>query len=122
MTADSNDEVQGRTLTRADLARALQSAVGLPRREAAELVEMVLGEIVKSLSSREDVKLSSFGTFSVREKAARVGRNPRTGAGAKISARLVVTFKPSNILRAQIEGVDVSSEFAAAADDAETEA
>jgi len=117
MSGDSKDEVQGRTLTRADLARALQSSMGLPRREAAELVEMVLGEIVERLTLREEVKLSSFGTFSVREKPARIGRNPRTGAGAKISARLVVTFSPSNILRARIGGDDVSGDLAAATDD-----
>ena len=104
MTEDDEDEVQGRTLTRADLARAIQSSLGLPRREAAEIVEMVLGEIAERLTAREEVKLTSFGTFSVREKPKRIGRNPRTGAGADISARLVVTFKPSNILRARIEG------------------
>ena len=120
-SADSEEEVQGRTLTRADLARALQSAMGLPRREAAELVEMVLDEIVERLRLREEVKLSSFGTFSVREKPARIGRNPRTGAGAEISARLVVTFKPSNILRARIEQGDAPGELAAAADDGPAE-
>jgi integration host factor subunit alpha len=119
---DREGEVAGGTLTRADLARAIQSAVGLPRREAAELVEMVLGEIIGRLTSREEVKLSSFGTFSVREKPERIGRNPRTGAGAKISARLVVTFKPSSILRARIEEADVSDESAAAADDTPAEA
>jgi len=118
---DGEGEAAGGTITRADLARAIQSAVGLPRREAAELVEMVLGEIIDRLASREEVKLSSFGTFSVREKSERIGRNPRTGAGAKISARLVVTFKPSNILRARIEGGDISGELAAT-DDARAEA
>lgn len=92
------------TLTRAHLARAVQGAVGLPRHEAADLVEMVLGEISERLVRREDVKLTSFGTFQVREKQERVGRNPRTGAGAKIAARLVVTFRPSNILRSRIGG------------------
>ncbi len=119
---DGEDEAAGGTLTRADLARAIQSAVGLPRREAAELVEMVLGEIIGRLTLREEVKLSSFGTFSVRKKPERIGRNPRTGAGAKISARLVVTFKPSSILRARIEGGDVSDELAAAGDDTPAEA
>jgi integration host factor subunit alpha len=115
------DDVTGGTITRADLARAIQSAVGLPRREAAELVEMVLGEIIGRLISREEVKLSTFGTFSVREKPERIGRNPRTGAGAKIPARLVVTFKPSNILRERIEVSDLSGELAAT-DDARAEA
>jgi integration host factor subunit alpha len=117
----AEDEVAGGTITRADLAQAIQSAVGLPRREAAELVEMVLGEIIGRLLSREEVKLSTFGTFSVREKPERIGRNPRTGAGAKIPARLVVTFKPSNILRERIEGGDLSGKLAAT-DDARPEA
>jgi integration host factor subunit alpha len=104
-----DDEMAAGTLTRADLARAVQGAVGLPRREAAELVEMVLKEIADRLTLREDVKLSSFGTFSVREKPARLGRNPRTGAGAEISARLVVTFRPSNVLRARIGDDDAEA-------------
>jgi len=122
MIAESKDEIQGGAVTRADLARAIQSAVGLPRREAAELVDMVLGEIFDRLTAREDVKLSSFGTFSVREKPARLGRNPRTGDDAEISARLVVTFRPSNVLRARVEGSQVSGELVADLDDAETQA
>jgi integration host factor subunit alpha len=102
-TDDIGDfDLNGSTLTRAHLARAVQGAVGLPRQQAADLVEMVLDEIFERLVSREEVKLSSFGTFQVREKQERVGRNPRTGAGAKIAARLVVTFRPSNILRTRI--------------------
>ena len=97
-------ELAAGTITRAHLARAVQDAVGLPRQEAAKLVEMVLGEIVERLVAREEVKLSSFGTFSVREKQERIGRNPRTGADATIGARLVVTFKPSNVLRTRVSG------------------
>ncbi len=108
MTEGNKDEAQGAAITRADLARAIQSALGLPRREAADLVDMVLGEILERLTAGEDVKLSSFGTFSVREKAARLGRNPRTGVDAEISARLVVTFKPSTALRARVEGSQIS--------------
>jgi len=92
------------TLTRAHLARAVQGAVGLPRHEAADLVEMVLDEIFEKLVQREEVKLTAFGTFQVREKQERLGRNPRTGEGARIAARLVVTFRPSHILRSRIEG------------------
>ncbi len=92
------------TVTRADLARAVQNAVGLPRTQAADMVEMVLNEIFDCVVTKEDVKLSSFGTFSVREKRERVGRNPKTGAGAKVSARLVVSFKPSNVLRERVDG------------------
>ncbi len=92
------------TITRADLAKAVQGAVGLPLTQAAIAVEMVLSEIFECVVIREDVKLSSFGTFSVREKRERVGRNPKTGEGAKVSARLVVSFKPSNILRERVDG------------------
>lgn len=92
------------TITRADLAKAVQGAVGLPLTQAAIAVEMVLSEIFECVVVREDVKLSSFGTFSVREKRERVGRNPKTGEGAKVSARLVVSFKPSNILRERVDG------------------
>ncbi|WP_409980990.1 integration host factor subunit alpha [Methylocystis sp.] len=91
-------------VTRSDLADAIHRKVGVPRAESAKYVEMVLEEIFDRIISREDVKLSSFGAFVVREKKERLGRNPKTGVGAKISARLVVAFKPSNILRARING------------------
>jgi integration host factor subunit alpha len=91
-------------VTRSDLADAVHRRVGVPRVDSAKYVEMVLEEIFDRIISREDVKLSSFGAFVVREKKERLGRNPKTGAGAKISARLVVAFKPSNILRARING------------------
>lgn len=94
----------GRTVTRADLADAIHKRLGLPRADSANYVEMVLEEIFDRIVSREDVKLSSFGAFLVRSKKERLGRNPKTGAGAKITARLVVTFKPSNILRSRING------------------
>jgi len=89
-------------VTRSDLADAVHRKVGLSRAESAKFVEMVLDEIFERIVAREDVKLSSFGAFVVRAKKERLGRNPKTGAGAKISARLVVSFKPSNILRARI--------------------
>ncbi len=73
----------------------------------------MLDEIIASIAAREDVKLSSFGAFSVRAKRERQGRNPKTGESAKITARLVVTFKPSNVLRARVNGL------AAAEDDSE---
>ncbi|WP_363349039.1 integration host factor subunit alpha [Methylocystis echinoides] len=91
-----------RTLTRADLAEALHRRTGVARGEAAKLVEMVLDEIFEAIVSRDDVKLSSFGAFHVRAKRERQGRNPKTGEEAKITARLVVTFRPSNVLRARV--------------------
>jgi len=97
-------DIPARTVTRADLADAVHKKLGLPRADSANYVEMVLEEIFDRIISREDVKLSSFGAFLVRAKRERLGRNPKTGDGAKITARLVVTFKPSNILRARING------------------
>jgi len=92
------------TLTRAHLAQAIQDAVGFSRVEASALVEQVLQEIFDRIVAREEVKLSSFGSFTVREKQERAGRNPKTGETARIAARLVVVFKPSNILRQRVEG------------------
>lgn len=100
--AGEDGGASGGTVTRADLAEALHVSLGLPRAEAAKYVEMVLDEIFDAIVAREDVKLSSFGAFQVRAKKERLGRNPKTGANAKITARLVVTFKPSNILRSRI--------------------
>lgn len=97
------------TVTRADLAEAVHRKIGLSRTDAARYVEMVLEEIFDRIVAREDVKLSSFGAFLVRAKKERLGRNPKTGADARISARLVVAFKPSNVLRARINGDDVGT-------------
>jgi integration host factor subunit alpha len=91
-----------KTLTRADLVDAVVEKVGLPRHEAAELVEMVLQEISNSLAHGETVKLSSFGTFGIREKRERIGRNPKTGEEVPILPRRVMTFKASNVLKNSI--------------------
>ena len=91
-----------KTLTRADLADALVRKVGLPRNESQELVERVLSEISETLSQGEGVKLSSFGSFGVRAKAQRMGRNPKTGEEVPILPRQVLVFKPSNVLKAKI--------------------
>ena len=81
------------TLTRMDLAEAVFEEVGLSRNESADLVESVLQHISDALVRGENVKISSFGTFNIRDKSARVGRNPKTGEEVMISARKVVTFK-----------------------------
>lgn len=99
-TISTSDEVK--TITRADLAEAVHRHTGLGRAESAKYVEMVLDEIFDAVVSRDDVKLSSFGAFHIRAKRERQGRNPKTGAKAKITARLVVTFKPSNVMRARV--------------------
>lgn len=93
-----------RTITRADLAEAVYQRVGLSRTESSELVEMVLAEIANTVVMGETVKLSSFGSFVVRFKGERVGRNPKTGVEVPITPRRVMVFKPSNILKARING------------------
>jgi integration host factor subunit alpha len=88
-----------KTLTRMDLADAVHARVGLSRNESAQLVETVLAEISDSLVRGETVKISSFGTFSVREKAARIGRNPKTGEEVPIHPRRVLTFRSSHLMK-----------------------
>lgn len=92
------------TATRADLADAVYRRVGLSRAESAELVEQVLDEISGAIAMGEGVKLSSFGTFRVRSKGTRVGRNPKTGVEVPITPRRVIAFKPSNVMKAIVNG------------------
>jgi integration host factor subunit alpha len=92
----------GKTLTRADLAEAVVRKIGLPRNESQELVELVLGEISSTLAKGEGVKLSSFGSFGVRSKGQRIGRNPKTGQEVPITPRRVLVFRASNIMKSKI--------------------
>ncbi|MEO1795782.1 MAG: integration host factor subunit alpha [Pseudomonadota bacterium] len=91
-----------KTLTRMDLSEAVFREVGLSRNESAQLVEHVLEEMSDALVRGEQVKISSFGTFSVREKVARVGRNPKTGEEVPISPRRVLTFRPSHLMKERV--------------------
>ncbi|WP_368344029.1 integration host factor subunit alpha [Pelagovum sp. HNIBRBA483] len=91
-----------KTLTRMDLAEAVHAEVGLSRNESADLVESVLGHISDALVSGESVKISSFGTFAVRQKTARVGRNPKTGEEVPIHPRRVLSFRPSHLLKDRV--------------------
>jgi integration host factor subunit alpha len=91
-----------RTVTRADLSEVVYQKVGLSRTESASLVELILREIADSLARGENVKLSSFGSFVVRQKGRRIGRNPKTGEEVPIEPRRVMVFKPSNILKSRI--------------------
>src|SRR6476646_8817605 len=100
----------GKTVTRADLCEAVYQKVGLSRTESATLVELVLKEITDCLERGETVKLSSFGSFVVRKKGQRIGRNPKTGKEVPISPRRVMVFKPSAILKQRINGADVAEE------------
>jgi integration host factor subunit alpha len=98
----SGDGMSEKTLTRMDLSEAVFREVGLSRNESAQLVESVLGHVSDALVRGETVKISSFGTFSVRDKAARVGRNPKTGEEVPISPRRVLTFRPSQIMKERV--------------------
>lgn len=90
------------TLTRMDLSEAVFREVGLSRNESAQLVESVLDHVSDALVKGEQVKISSFGTFSVRSKSARVGRNPKTGGEVPINPRRVLTFRPSHLMKDRV--------------------
>ena len=90
------------TVTRAELREAVHRETGLPHREAAELVETVIEAIAERLSAGETVGISGFGSFRVRDKEPREGRNPKTGEPAAIPARRVVAFRPSTVLKQRI--------------------
>ena len=91
-----------KTTTRSTLSEAVFKNVGLSRNESATLVDSVFGEILNSLINGNDVKISSFGTFVVRQKKERIGRNPKTGQEVPITARSVVTFRASNVLKSKV--------------------
>ena len=98
------------TVTRATLSESVDHQVGLSRIESAQLVEGVLDEICDALVRGETVKVSSFGTFSVREKGERIGRNPKTGEEVPISPRKVLVFRASHVLKDRINGIDAEDE------------
>jgi len=91
-----------KTLTRMDLSEAVFREVGLSRNDAAQMVESVLTYVSDSLARGETVKISSFGPFSVRDKSARVGRNPKTGEEVPIQPRRVLTFRPSHLMKDRV--------------------
>ncbi|MFZ4071571.1 MAG: integration host factor subunit alpha [Caulobacterales bacterium] len=93
-----------RTLTRQDLAQQLHEKAALPKQAAAEFLEDVLSEIEAAIVRGDTVKLARFGNFVVRAKSERIGRNPKTGQEVPITPRRVATFRPSQILRARVEG------------------
>jgi integration host factor subunit alpha len=98
-----SSEIVGKTLTKADFVESVYSKVGgLSRRDAADVVDLLFEAIKETLARGEAVKVSGFGNFVVRDKKARVGRNPQTGRDIEISARRVLTFKPSQVLKDQL--------------------
>jgi integration host factor subunit alpha len=102
--------VANQTLTRADLAEAVYKQLGLSRSESADLVELILAEIADAIERGENVKLSSFGSFLVRSKAERIGRNPKTGVEVPITPRKVMVFKASNVFKGRINGLEMADE------------
>ena len=96
--------MEGRTITRADLSESVFQEVGLSRNESSDLVETILAEVVEALARGESVKVSSFGSFTVRDKGQRVGRNPKTGQEVPILPRRVLVFRASNVLKSMING------------------
>ena len=92
------------TLTRADLADVVHREIGLSRAESANIVERILHHMCAALSDGENVKISGFGSFILRDKGERIGRNPKTGVEVPINPRRVMVFKPSNVLKAHING------------------
>lgn len=91
-----------KTLTRMDLSEAVYETVGLSRNESAQLVESVLQHMSDALVSGETVKISSFGTFTIRSKSARIGRNPKTGDEVPIHPRRVLSFRPSHLMKDRV--------------------
>ncbi len=96
----------GNTLTRSDLSEAVHREIGLSRNESAQMVETILARISDALIAGEAVKISSFGTFAVRDKGARMGRNPKTGEEVPIDPRRVLVFRPSHILKERVNAGD----------------
>ena len=90
------------TLTRADLAESLHRNVGLSRADSAHFVEQILERMCQALSQGENVKISGFGTFVLRDKGERIGRNPKTGVEVPIAPRRVLTFRASQMMRDRI--------------------
>ncbi|MGC8523564.1 MAG: integration host factor subunit alpha [Acidibrevibacterium sp.] len=95
------------TVTRAHLAETIYTEIGLSRNDSAEILETLLARIATALAAGETVKISRFGTFSVRQKGRRIGRNPKTGVEVPILPRRVLVFRPSQVLKAQVNGRDL---------------
>ena len=92
----------GKTITRAQLGEAVYQEVGLSRNESSQLLETVLNQVTEALARGETVKISSFGSFSVRQKGQRIGRNPKTGEEVPILPRRVLVFRPSQVLKSRV--------------------
>jgi integration host factor subunit alpha len=92
------------TMTRADLSESLHRNIGLSRAESSKIVDSILEHMISSLANGEHLKITGFGTFTVREKAERIGRNPKTGVEVPIAPRKVLSFRPSQQMREKVAG------------------
>ena len=109
MAKESGQNLENQsTMTKADIVEKVYQKIGFSNKESSELVELVFETIKNVLESGEKVKISGFGNFLVREKHERIGRNPQTGDQIKISARRVLTFRPSQVLKAMLNGEDIA--------------
>ncbi len=104
----SGENLGKSTMTKADIVEKVYQKIGFTKKEAARLVELVFDSIKNTLERGEKVKVSGFGNFVVRKKKERIGRNPQTGEQIKISARHVLTFRPSQVLKAVLNGEDIT--------------
>ncbi|MEZ5892109.1 MAG: integration host factor subunit alpha [Parvularculaceae bacterium] len=102
----------GKTITRADLTDAVYRSLGISRNESSAFVERILDEVAQTLEKGETVKISSFGTFSVRDKKLRMGRNPKTGEEVPIEPRRVITFRASHVLKDLINSANPRADAA----------
>jgi len=100
----AGQNVGNSTVTKADIVEKVYETIGFSKKEASEHVELVFAELKKTLQNGEKIKISGFGNFVVRGKNERIGRNPQTGEQIKISARRVLTFRPSQVLKAMLNG------------------
>ncbi len=100
--------ISGSTMTKADIVEKVYQKIGFSKKEASELVELVFRTLKDTLRNGDKVKISGFGKFEVRKKKERIGRNPQTGDQIKISARRVLNFSPSQVLKAMLNGKDAS--------------
>jgi integration host factor subunit alpha len=104
----SGENLGKSTMTKADIVEKVYQKIGFTKKEAARLVELVFDSIKNTLEQGEKVKISGYGNFVVRKKKERIGRNPQTGEQIKISARHVLTFRPSQVLKAILNGEDIT--------------
>ena len=106
-------------MTKADIIEGVYEKVGFSKKESAEIVELVFDTLKETLERGDKIKISGFGNFQVRQKKARVGRNPQTGKEIEISARRVLTFRPSQVLKSALNAMGIDSNGAAGAEGAD---